>query len=199
MKLWGDLGHSETGSGETVGRVLKKKKKKKKAASFDFRLKPADTDTNTTTTATKRVVGTGRRGDRDSESETVEVETPHTPHTVTQVCTTPPSTQFTFIDVPMFTVHTSTGAEFQTVKSRTRKRATRAAHILAAGERAGQSRPTTAVSNNYYFATLDPAAISASSSGDSEPDVPPTAAQRPRRPTPPPPAPIQPAGEHQCA
>ena len=39
MKLWGDLGHSETGSGETVGRVLKKKKKKKKAASFDFRLK----------------------------------------------------------------------------------------------------------------------------------------------------------------
>ena len=30
MKLWGDLGHSETGSGETVGRVLKKKKKKKK-------------------------------------------------------------------------------------------------------------------------------------------------------------------------
>ena len=30
MKFWGDLGHSETGSGETVGRVLKKKKKKKK-------------------------------------------------------------------------------------------------------------------------------------------------------------------------
>ena len=28
MKFWGDLGHSETGSGETVGRVLKKKKKK---------------------------------------------------------------------------------------------------------------------------------------------------------------------------
>ena len=24
MKLWGDLGHSETGSGESVGRVLKK-------------------------------------------------------------------------------------------------------------------------------------------------------------------------------
>ena len=30
MKLWGDLGHSETGSGETVGRVLKRKKKKKR-------------------------------------------------------------------------------------------------------------------------------------------------------------------------
>ena len=30
MKLWGDLGHSETGSGETVGRVLKKKRKKRR-------------------------------------------------------------------------------------------------------------------------------------------------------------------------
>ena len=119
MPLWGDLGHSETGSGETVGRVLKKKKKKKAATNCHYQ-----------STATKRVVGTDRSGDRDSESETVEVETPHTPHTVTQVCTTPPSTQFTFVDVPMFTVHTSTGAEFQTVKSRTRKRATRAADIL---------------------------------------------------------------------
>ena len=88
--------------------------------------------------------------------------------------TTPPSTQFTFLDVPLFNVHTNTGVELQTVKSRTRKRATRAAYILAAGERAGQSQPTTAVSN--YFATLDLAVISASSSGDSEPDVPPTAA-----------------------
>ena len=33
MKFWGDLGHSETGSGETVGRVLKKNKNKKKTSS----------------------------------------------------------------------------------------------------------------------------------------------------------------------
>ena len=142
----------------------------KKAASFDFRLKLGDTDAHTTTTATKRVVV-----GKDKHTEHAETETAHT---ATQVCTTPPSTQFTFLDVPLFNVHTNTDVEFQTVKSRTRKRATRAAHILAAGERAGQSQPTTAVSN--YFATLDPAAISASSSGDSEPDMPPTAAQRPR-------------------
>ena len=175
----------------------------KKAASFDFRLKLGDTDARTTTTATKRVVvgkdkhteQSGADETSQTKSETAETETAHT---VTQVCTTPPSTQFTFIDVPLFNVHTNTGVEFQTVKSRTRKRATRAAYILAAGERAGQSQPTTAAVSNY-FATLDLAAISASWSGDSEPDMPPTAAQRPRRstpppPPPPPPAPIQPAG-----
>ena len=32
MNSRGDLGHSETGSGETVGRVLKKKKKVKEAS-----------------------------------------------------------------------------------------------------------------------------------------------------------------------
>ena len=45
MNSRGDLGHSETGSGETVGRVLKKKKKKKKkkknagSANFIFKTK----------------------------------------------------------------------------------------------------------------------------------------------------------------
>ena len=69
------------------------------------------------------------------------------------------------------------------------------AHFSSGGE--GSAKPaTTAVSN--YFAALDPAAISASS-GDSDPDVPPTAAQRPKLPTPPPATPPPPPQQQQPA
>ena len=129
---------------------------------------------------------TGQSGAGET-SQTNQTRRTENTDTVIQVSSTQPSSQFTFIDVPLLDVHDNVG--FKTVKARTRKRATWAAHISAAGERAVQSRPTTAVSN--YFAALDPAAISASS-GDSDPDVPPTAAQRPKRPTPPPATPPPP-------
>ena len=168
----------------------------KKAASF-FKLD--ERTISQTTTATKRVVWKDKHSQGAGQSGAVE--TSHTAgtdntktDTVTQVGSIQPSSQFTFVDIPLFNVHDD--VDFKKVKARTRRRATRAATISAAGEKTEQSRPPSAVSN--YFATLDPVAISGSS-GDSESDVPPTAAQRPRRPTPPPatpppPPPQQPAG-----
>ena len=80
---------------------------------------------------------TGQSG-AGKTSQTNQTRRTENTDTVIQVSSTQPSSQFTFIDVPLLDVHDNVG--FKTVKARTRKRATWAAHISAAGERAVQSR-----------------------------------------------------------